>query len=176
MIRYQTWVANTLLFALCCFLVADTANAIIAVWLTPEASASIAPRAQNGSVPRSLKDLQVIMERNVFYSPPLLRLVGTIFSENRELAWASIQDESDSTSTAIALAVGDEIQGVTVLSIERQRIVLDEKGVSRALTLDEETPPDSVRAASTKLWWTRGPSSEWQHYDHSFGHLRTYVR
>ena len=49
MVRYLGWLANTVLFVLCCSLVADTANAIIAALLsrTPFAAIDSAPVAHS---------------------------------------------------------------------------------------------------------------------------------
>jgi general secretion pathway protein C len=158
MVRYLGWLANTVLFILCCSLVADTANAIIAALLsqTPSASIESGPVARAQS--RSWEERQRIVDRNLFHSSSIsanvaasapagenleetelpLKLWGTIASDNDELAWASIEEIG--TQTSSAFRVGDQIQNATVVGIERQRVVLLENGNRRALSLDDAEP------------------------------------
>jgi general secretion pathway protein C len=165
------WLANTVLFVICCFLVADTANALIEAWLSgsPTPAAAAAPNADaRGS---SWEQRQVILARNLFHSSELskatpipeevpdeleetnlpLKLWGTIASSNPQLAWASVE-ETDARET-LSVRVGDSIKSAEVLSIERQRIVLLEKGVRRSLTLeeDEEAVPFVGRAVAKQV-------------------------
>jgi len=159
MVRYAGWLANTLLFALCCFLVADTANAIIAALLSEPAPLSSAPPPSSLVQASSWEQRQVIVRRNLFHSSDLapeppepeavpdileetelpLKLWGTIASENPELAWASVEELDSRGEGSKVVRVGDNIKSASVLAIERQRVVLLEKGVRRALTLEEES-------------------------------------
>jgi general secretion pathway protein C len=157
MVRYLGWLANTALFILCCSLVADTANAIIAALLSQAPSTAIesGPVARGNS--RSWDERQRIVDRNLFHSSTItaniaspvssdelleetelaLKLWGTIASDNAELALASIEEVSVNPSAAFR--VGDQIQTATVVGIERRRVVLLENGSRRALTLDDDT-------------------------------------
>jgi len=173
MVRYLGWLANTVLFVLCCSLVADTANAIIAALLSQTPSASI----ESGPVARaqrlSWEERQRIIDRNLFHSSSIsanlaasapagenleetelpLKLWGTIASDNAELAWASIEEVGAKTSSAFR--VGDQIQNATVVGIERRRVVLLENGNRRALSLDDDAasssdPTPRVAASATR--------------------------
>lgn len=156
MVRYGVWLANTALFVLCCSLVADTANAIIAAWLTGSPPAAIESDPNDRSQSHTWAERQVIIDRNLFHSGELsaaatepqpvdeeleettlpLKLWGTIASQNPELAWASV--EMLNTRETVAVQVGDPIESATVVGIERKRVVLLENGNRRSLSLDDE--------------------------------------
>ena len=71
MVRYLGWVTTTMLFVLCCFLVADTANAILAALLaapTPELAAASPNQSASES---SWEERQIIVRRNLFHSSQL---------------------------------------------------------------------------------------------------------
>jgi general secretion pathway protein C len=164
MVRYLGWLVNTALFVLCCSLVADTANAIIAALLsqTPSAAVESVPVARTQN--RSWEERQRIVDRNLFHSSEItsgiaapvpedeeldetelpLKLWGTIASDDAALAWASIEELSSRTISAFS--VGDQIQRATVVGIERRRVVLLENGNRRALSLDDDAQSPSGRA------------------------------
>jgi len=172
MVRYVGWVANTVLFVLCCFLVADTANAIIAAWLAEPAPLVAAAAPPSGSTGSSWEQRQIIISRNLFHSSELaqkapepepvpdileetelpLKLWGTIASQNPDLAWASVEELDARAEGSRAVRVGDNIKTAEVLAIERARIVLLENGIRRALTLDEdETSQASPPSRSSQI-------------------------
>jgi general secretion pathway protein C len=159
MVRYLGWLANTVLFTLCCFLVANTANAIIAALLSqsPARTVELSPRSSPQS--RSWNDRQQITRRNLFHSaklsaptsapPPTdeelketelpLKLWGTIAAGDPALSWASVE-ETGKKAAILAVRVGDTIQSATIVAIERRRVVLLENGSRRSLSLDDDEP------------------------------------
>ena len=138
MVRYVCWLINSALFTLCCFLIADTANAIIAAILSqsPPAAVDADPVAQVQS--REWRERQEIIDRNLFHSSALvaqaedaefladleeleetelpLKLWGTIASDDPAQSWASVEELNQRTTTAVR--VGDEIDRATVVGIE----------------------------------------------------------
>jgi general secretion pathway protein C len=168
MVRYVGWLANTMLFVLCCFLVADTANAIIAALLAEPATALSTEKPDTGATQSSWEERQVIVRRNLFHSSDLtpkplepepvpdvleetklpLKLWGTIASDNADLAWASVKELDSLVKGSQAVRVGDHIKTAEVLAIERRRIVLLENGTRRALSLDDDDAPQAKAAAS----------------------------
>ena len=112
MVRYLGWLANTALFTLCCFLVANTANAIIAALLSQSPALAVELRPRSGPQSRTWNDRQQITQRNLFHSAKLsapastpaptdeelketelpLKLWGTIAAEDPALSWASVEE------------------------------------------------------------------------------------
>jgi general secretion pathway protein C len=158
MVRYLGWIANTVLFTLCCFLAANTANAIIAALLNQSPARAVELRPHSGPQNATWDDRQQITERNLFHSAVLsapastpatptdeelketelpLKLWGTIAATNAALSWASVEETGGSGAIS-AVRVGDQIQSATVVGIERRRVILLENGNRRALTLDDE--------------------------------------
>ena len=68
MVRYLGWLANTALFTLCCFLVANTANAIIAALLGQSPVHTVELGPSSGPQSRSWSDREQITQRNLFHS------------------------------------------------------------------------------------------------------------
>jgi general secretion pathway protein C len=156
MVRYLGWLANTALFTLCCFLVADTANAIIAALLSQSPARAVESGPRGGLQNRSWADRQQIIQRNLFHSAKLaataaasaptdeelketklpLKLWGTIAAEDPALSWASIEETGKGAIAAVR--VGDQIQDATIVGIERRRVVLLENGSRRSLSLDDD--------------------------------------
>jgi general secretion pathway protein C len=156
--RYLSWLANAGLFALCCFLVASTANTVLAAWLAP-APAELAPiAAPPPTTGTSWADRQVILSRNLFNASLLspsapeqtddladleatslpLVLLGTYnATTNPDDSWAAIEDQE--TREHLVLRLRDDVKGgkASVVRIERKRIVLDENGKLRVLEFDE---------------------------------------
>lgn len=181
MVRYVGWLANTMLFVLCCFLVADTANAIIAALLAEPAPALSTEKPQTGAARSSWEERRIIVSRNLFHSSDLtpkplepepvpdvleetklpLKLWGTIASINPDLAWASVAELDAGPKGSKAVRVGDSIKTAEVLAIERRRVVLLEKGIRRALSLDDdEAPQANVPGSSSRRIKSRSPGSK----------------
>lgn len=160
--RYLSWLANTGLFVLSCFLIANTANTVFASLLTPEPDAVAARPDAAPLAARSWKDREVILERNLFNAsllappaPPVeepeeleatrlpLSLLGTVAALDPALSWAAVQDlEARKT---LVLKNGDPVKkNAEVLRIERRRVVLLENGAPRELALDDD---DNARPA-----------------------------
>jgi type II secretion system protein C len=157
MVRYLGWLANTVLFTLCCFLVANTANAIIAAWLSQSPALAVELGPRGGSQSRTWSDRQQITQRNLFHSAKLsvaastpeftdeelketelpLKLWGTIAADDPALSWASVE-ETGKRGVISAVRVGDKIQSATIVEIERRRVVLLENDSRRSLTLDDD--------------------------------------
>jgi type II secretion system protein C len=157
MVRYLGWLANTALFTLCCFLVANTANAIIAAWLSQSPALAVELGPRGGSQSRTWSDRQQITRRNLFHSAKLsvaastpeftdeelketelpLKLWGTIAADDPALSWASVE-ETGKKGVISAVRVGDKIQTATILEIERRRVVLLENDSRRSLSLDDD--------------------------------------
>jgi len=167
MVRYLGWLANTVLFTLCCFLVANTANAIVAALLSQSPARAVELGSRSGTQSRTWNDRQKIIQRNLFHSaklsttatsppPPTdeelketelpLKLWGTIAATDPELSWASVEDTGKKVTSAVR--VGDKIKSATIVGIERRRVVLLENGSRRALSLDDE---DDSNPASNLL-------------------------
>ena len=167
--RYVSWLANAGLLVLCCFLVANTTNAVLAAWLDAapehaEFAVSVPP-----AVDRSWEARERILDRNLFHAmlappppPPApvaeeieatklpLTLIGTVASANPALALAALNDTQ--SREHLVVAIGDSIQGkATVKQIEARRILLTENGKTRELVLDEQGPNRvSVKANQKK--------------------------
>ena len=128
MVRYLGWLANAVLFTLCCFLVADTANAVIAALLGQSSAQAIEPKPHGGPENRNGDDRQWITQRNLFHSTTVaapastvaqradenlketqlpLKLWGTIAAEDPALSWASIEETGKGVISAVK--VGDRI-------------------------------------------------------------------
>jgi general secretion pathway protein C len=169
MVRYLGWLANTVLFALCCFLVANTANAIIAALLSQSPARAVELGLRSGPQSRTWNDRQKIIQRNLFHSAKLsaatntpaaptdeelketelpLKLWGTIATTDPALSWASIEDTGKKVTAAVR--VGDTIQSATIVGIERRRVVLLENGNRRSLSLDDDDDAVSNMLASAK--------------------------
>jgi type II secretion system protein C len=153
--QYLSWLANSVLFVLCCFLLADAANEVFAALLTPTAEDVARAPATAERRQRDWADREIILKRNLFNASLLapavpveeapedleatrlpLRLLGTAAAKPQEFSWAAVEDE-DEQRTAV-VQVGDPIQTARVERIERRRIVLSENGVLRELVLEDE--------------------------------------
>ncbi len=64
--QYLSWLANSVLFVLCCYLVADAANEVFAALLTPTAENVARGSAPTARAPRSWADREIILKRNLF--------------------------------------------------------------------------------------------------------------
>ncbi len=155
--QYVSWLANAGLLVLCCFLLADSANAVFDALLTPapaDPSEGVSPPPPAA---RLWSDRQVILTRNLFNSsllapppPPKkvvkevmeatklpLSLLGTAASPNAALSWAAVEDQS--SRRTLVVRVDDVVKSkAKVTRIERRRIVLLENGVLRELVLSEK--------------------------------------
>ncbi len=177
MARYLSWLLNGALFVLCCFLVADSANAVFAAWLTPEAQEA---RVTLGAAPvqrRTWNDRQVILSRNLFnaslIAPPAppppeqkvlevakvpMDLIGTVASADADLAWAAVVNRKDRKTHVVRV---DDLLApqVKVTRIERKRIVVLENDVPRELTLPEKTASFKAPSPSKSASGARRGSS-----------------
>jgi general secretion pathway protein C len=179
MVRYLGWLANTALFTLCCFLVANTANAIIAALLSQSPALAVESGPRSGPQNRTWSDRQQITQRNLFHSARLsapastpaaptdeelketelpLKLWGTIAADDPALSWASVEETGKQNGIS-AVRVGDSIQSATVVGIERRRVVLLENGIRRALSLDDDSEGTSVASAKRPKPSTRKTTS-----------------
>lgn len=165
MSRYLSWLANSVLFVLSCFFVAETANTVFASVLTPRPDGPTATAAPQPAG-RSWTDRQVILSRNLFNAsllapaapaPPEneeleatrlpLVLLGTAAAARPELSVAAIADKQSGETRIVR--VQDEIKPqVTVLRIERRRIVISENGAPRELALEESN--EGIRVSTTR--------------------------
>lgn len=156
--RYLSWLANALLLATCCFLAANTANAVIAAMLAPSPDETAPSQGTASSGGRSWEDRQVIIERNLFNAaliapPPKpepvleilesttlpLELIGTVASPNPALSWAAVQDHE--SRQHLILQVNDEVKGkARVERIERKRVVFSENGKLSELAIGDPEP------------------------------------
>lgn len=169
--QYLSWFTNTVLFVLCCYLVADTANEVFAALLTPTAEDATRAPAPTVRARGAWADREIILKRNLFnaslLAPPApvaepveeleatrlpLNLLGTAASTPAEFSWAAVEDKEERRT--IIVRVNDQIQKATVKRIERRRIVLSENGVLRELTLDDD---DAVGLRPTPGKRGRGP-------------------
>jgi general secretion pathway protein C len=155
MARYLGWLANTVLFVLCCFFAAKTVNAVIGSTLVAEEGPLAAPSETQTATAPTWNDRQVILTRNLFNASLLvpanptaveedleatrlpLTLLGTVSALEPENAWAAIEHRN--TKETRTVRVNDELSpGATVLRIERRRVVISENGSPRELVLSEE--------------------------------------
>ncbi len=169
----MTWTANVLLFALGCFLAADTVNEVIAATvLAPSPAATAVVTTAPPTRQRTWSERQVILQRNLFNSSTRsatavaeatqeeedleksklpVKLLGTFAASDPDRSRATLQDREKNET--LVVAVGDQIKGKALVTrIERRRVVLTENGAPRELTLDEEgssSKPSVRRKART---------------------------
>ncbi len=166
--RTLSWLANTALFVLCCFLLADTANAVFATLLTPTPVEAAATGAPALSSRRSWNDRQVILSRNLFNASILapatliapveedleatrlpLKLLATAAASDPELSVAVVEMLDSGTTKLVR--IGDELgTNAPVLRIERRRIVLSENGAPRELVLEKPGGEPAVKRTSRR--------------------------
>lgn len=166
--RTLSWLANTALFVLCCFLVADTANAVFATLLTPTPVEATTTGAPAVSSRRSWNDRQVILSRNLFNASILapatliapveedleatrlpLKLRATAAASDPELSVAVVEMLDSGTTKLVR--IGDELgTNAPVLRIERRRIVLSENGAPRELVLEKPGGESAVKQTSRR--------------------------
>ncbi len=167
--RYVSWLANAGLLVLCCFLLADSANAVFDALLTPAPADPSEGASPPPPAARLWSDRQVILTRNLFNSsllapppPPKkvvteeleatklpLNLLGTAASPNAALSWAAVEDQS--SRRTVVVRVDDMVKSkAKVTRIERRRIVLLENGVLRELVLSEKKEKASKGRSARK--------------------------
>jgi general secretion pathway protein C len=165
MARYLGWLANTVLFVLCCLFAARTVNAVIGSSLSAPAEPTAAPTETQLAAAPTWNDRQVILNRNLFNASLLapaaggpieedleatklpLTLLGTLAALEPENSWAAIEDKESHVTRTVR--IDDELRpGATVLRIERRRIVLQENGSPRELLLAED--PGMVAAVPAR--------------------------
>ncbi|MFP8876739.1 MAG: type II secretion system protein N [Myxococcota bacterium] len=161
MAAYLSRTANFVLFCLCCWVVADAANAVLAAVLLPSAAdrAGSEPLARPARA-RTWSDRQIILVRNLFNASTLLpaevveiqseiededlqettlplRLLGTAAARDPMMSRAAIEDTEE--RARLVVGVGDRVKDqATVLRIERRRVVLAENDARRVLSLDDD--------------------------------------
>ena len=173
MAAYLSRAANVVLFSLCCWIAAGTADAVVAaLWLQPVPISDGEGLAETGAGSRSWGDRQIILVRNLFNASTLLpaevteiepeveeeelaetqlplRLLGTAAAQNPTLARAAIEDTE--TRARLVVSVGDRVKDqATVLRIERRRVVLAENDARRVLTLDDDFAAMATALTSRK--------------------------
>jgi general secretion pathway protein C len=167
--RTLSWTANTGLFVLCCFLVANTANSVFAALLTPTVAAVAAEPAAAAPAGRSWENTQVILTRNLFNAsilapaaapPPVnasledtrlpLELRGTAAASNPLHSWAAVEDKQSREVEVVQVGSRLKNRNAEVVRIERRLIVLSENGEHRKLTLDDDPLPGSPTATSSR--------------------------
>jgi general secretion pathway protein C len=158
MARYLGWLANSVLFTLCCLFAANTVSAVIGSTLDVAPDAVASPTEAKPAAVSTWSDRQVILTRNLFNASLLapagakeveedleatrlpLTLLGTVAALEPENAWAAIEDRE--TKQTRTVRVNDTVKpGATVQRIERKRVVLIENGSPRELLLAEEGAP-----------------------------------
>ena len=143
--------AQLVLVALCVFVAYGGVRSLVSAAPIPDT-----PQLQSIQVEDGEQDFaryRVIQRRNLFQSaaeaapaaPPeeeeleesklRLRLLGTTASEIPELSVASIEDLE--ANKRVALRIGDQVAGATLLRVERHRVVLDNRGEREQLSLDD---------------------------------------
>jgi type II secretion system protein C len=163
--------AQLLLVALCVFVTYEGARSLVSAAPIPDTPQLPAVHSEDGA--QDFTRYRVIQERNLFQSassepappppPPVeeedleesklrLRLLGTAASEIPELSVASIEDLVG--SKRVAVRVGDQVAGATLVRVERHRVVLDNHGKREQLSLDET----QSSASSPALQKARGRS------------------
>ena len=175
--QYLGWLTNSVLFVLCCYMLADTTNEVFAALLTPEPAEVTAPSVDSAARERAWSDREIILKRNLFnaslLAPPRppgpetppeedldatklpLRLLGTAAVIPSEGSWAAVLDESERRT--LIVGIGDRVNKATVKRIERRRLVLSEGGKLRELALDEDAgPATDVRPAKPRVAKRRG--------------------
>lgn len=151
------WAANSVLFVLGCLLAADTANEVIAATVLAPSEEISAPAPRDVAVrQRTWNERKIILDRNLFKSSteaavvptqePIenveksrlpMTLLGTYASSDASESRATLKDREKNET--LVVGVGDQLRGqALVLRIERRRVVLQENGVPRELTLEEE--------------------------------------
>lgn len=164
--RYAIWAVNAALFALCCFLLAGVIAEVSAAHLAPDSAAEAVAPVRPDAPRRARPGRDRIIARNLFNSTELtaaaepepepvtedleetqlpLKLLGTAASEDSTLAWAAIEDQEKRKHTVVATG-GLARPGVTVVQIERKRVVLRNQGRLEELTLDDDGTPTRVAA------------------------------
>lgn len=168
--RYAIWAVNAGLFTLCCWLVAGVIAEVGAAQLAPDPGLVVARAVPDEAPRRTRPDRGQIVERNLFNSAELaaaepepepeptedleetklpLRLLGTAASDDDTLAWAAVDDLEERKHKVVA--TGGEVKpDVTVVQIERGRVVLRNRGKLEELNLAEDTPTDVVARRPTR--------------------------
>jgi general secretion pathway protein C len=168
MSRVGIWIANGLLFVLCCFLVARIVSEVAGAWL--EESPDVVLESNGGAVlatRRTWDRRKVILERNLFNVSTLapsqsepepeedleatklpLKLLGTATHSDPSLAWAAVQNLKNRDH--LVVRVEDRLlERARVVRIERRRIVLENKGRREELALEEDGAPTGRAARLT---------------------------
>ena len=144
--------AQLVLVALCVFVAYGGVRSLVSAAPIPDTPQLPSIQAEDGE--QDFARYRVIQRRNLFQSaaeaapapPPVeeeeleesklrLRLLGTTASETPELSVASIEDLE--ANKRVALRIGDQVAGATLLRVERHRVVLDNRGEREQLSLDD---------------------------------------
>jgi general secretion pathway protein C len=163
MSRLGIWLANALLFVLCCFLAARALSTLAGEWVAG-APAGGEPTAAAPAAPEpSASDHQVILRRNLFNVSTLvasgpvpsdqeileatklpLKLLGTAASPDPKRSWAAVEDLE--SRKHLVVRVDDHLrERARVVRIERRRIVLENGTRREELALEEGQAPGGPR-------------------------------
>jgi len=82
-------------------------------------------------------------------APLSVRLLGTTVSNIPELSLATLQDLTSAQAPAV-YAIGDAIQGATILDIERLRVTVDNRGRREVIDLEQSVAPAPAPDAAPK--------------------------
>lgn len=151
--RKHFWVVNLVFILLATFLVARTVNSFVGAALTPTTAsgpirtASVRPAAAPTQLdlprladllglplPAPEPEVQEPASGTPAFDPNAaavrsglrVKLLGTLVSADPYWSFASIQDASTTKSTTYM--IGDELQGATVMEIERERVIINNNG------------------------------------------------
>ena len=176
--RLGIWLANGLLFVLCCFLAARSLSTLAGEWVAGEPAGPAAVAAPPAPAARSAADRQVILRRNLFNVSTLvasgpaaseqeqleatklpLKLLGTAASPDPKRSWAAVEDLE--SRKHLVVRVDDRLrEQARVARIERRRIVLENGTRREELALeDEQGPPGARRPASAAAVQRTGQDS-----------------
>ncbi len=167
MSRLGIWVANGLLFVLCCFLAARALSTLAGEWVAGAPSGGEPAAAAAPAPEPSASDRQVILRRNLFNVSTLvtsgpassaeevleatklpLKLLGTAASPDAKRSWAAVEDLE--SRKHLVVRIDDRLrERARVVRIERRRIVLENGTRREELALEEgQGPAGPQRPAS----------------------------
>ena len=179
-----TRIANLLLFALSCFLVANIINQLGAFSLIPVERPALRPATPSVDSARPWSKHQQILDRNLFGAQVIeeeivpepepeeeltktnlpLRLLGTVASMDQIVASAAIENTQDRLHQVVRVGhTLDKFASVVVVRIDRGRVILQNGARREELLLDPKAPSIATvatsRPSSRARSRRRGPAS-----------------